>query len=71
MMSCDNNSMRMEPGCNHDSYMPHMCVGYAYVMPQRFTETYDPCKALFCGTLFPQLDMPLGVYEKMEKCCHE
>ena len=39
-------------------------VGYAYVPVQRMTETYAPTEALERGTLFPELDLPLGVYEK-------
>ena len=37
-------------------------VGYAYVPIQQFGEVYAPEEALKRGTLFPELDLPLGVY---------
>ncbi len=39
-------------------------VGYAYVPMQKMRDTYSPLEALKRGTLFPELDLPLGVYEK-------
>ncbi len=39
-------------------------VAYAYVPVQKMQETYPPEKALERGTMFPELDLPLGVYEK-------
>ena len=38
--------------------------GYAYVVPQMANEhnVYPPEKGLKQGTLFPELDKPLGVY---------
>lgn len=39
-------------------------VGYAWVPPQEMKETYSPEEALSRGTMFPELDLPLGVYEK-------
>lgn len=50
-----------------------MCMipGYAYISPQKLSRTYDCDKALEQGTLFPTLDLPLGVYGKQdisEKC---
>jgi hypothetical protein len=41
----------------------NMRVGYAYVPIQKFGETYTPEEALKRGTLFPELDLPYGVYE--------
>lgn len=72
-MYCENNipCSRTDNCFDNDSFMSRICIGYAYVIPQKLTQVYDPHKALFCGTLFPQLDMPLGVYEKMGKCNHE
>lgn len=37
-------------------------VGYAYVPVQTFNNIYSPSDALCRGTLFPELDMPFGVY---------
>lgn len=39
-------------------------VGYAYVPVQMLTDTYDPAQALENGTVFPQLNIPLGSYER-------
>lgn len=33
-------------------------IAMAYVPWQRFGQTYDPCKALNAGTIFPELDKP-------------
>ncbi len=33
-------------------------VAMAYVPFQQMAETYDPEKALHCGTLFPELNKP-------------
>lgn len=33
-------------------------VAMAYVPWQRFSQTYDPDKALEVGTIFPELDKP-------------
>lgn len=37
-------------------------VGYAYVPVQTFNDIYSPAEALCRGTLFPELDMPFGMY---------
>lgn len=39
-------------------------VGYSYVPIQRLGEVYNCDEALKNGTLFPELNMPLGVYGK-------
>lgn len=39
-------------------------VGYAYVPPQVYGETYDPMMSLRQGTAFPCLDLPFGVYQR-------
>lgn len=58
----------------------HNCnrlIGYAYVPFQIAEETnlYDAQMALDRGTIFPPLDLPLGVYGKqlssMEENCYE
>ena len=69
-MSAPNNRMRQTPPC----YCP-MPQGYpkpvacglsalplamAYVPMQTWCTPYTPDKALCRGTLFPQLDLPLG-----------
>lgn len=38
-------------------------VGYAYVPYQTFGEIYGLDEAFRRGTLFPELDLPYGVYE--------
>lgn len=44
-------------GCN-------LRVGYSYVPIQKFGEVYTYSDALKNGTLFPELNLPLGVYGK-------
>lgn len=39
-------------------------VAYAYVPYQEMDKVYGEEKALKQGTLFPELDLPLGVYGK-------
>lgn len=39
-------------------------LGYAWVPIQEFGEVYNYEDALKCGTLFPELNLPLGVYGK-------
>jgi hypothetical protein len=39
-------------------------VAYAYVPFQILETVYDTERALDRGTLFPELDLPLGVYGK-------
>lgn len=58
---CDNGAAKSDNACNI-AYMTdelhHMPVAMAYVPWQRFNDTYDPCKSLQAGTIFPELDMP-------------
>ncbi len=44
----------------------NMAVGYAYVPIQKADDRnlYDPETGLSRGTIFPPLDLPLGVYGK-------
>lgn len=39
-------------------------VAYAYVPVQVLGETYTPQDGLKRGTIFPELDLPMGVYGK-------
>lgn len=39
-------------------------VGYAYVPFQRLGKVYTPEKALSRGTVFPELDISIGEYER-------
>ena len=40
-------------------------VGYAYIPYQkRLGQVYSPQKAIMQGTIFPELDHPIGVYER-------
>ncbi len=53
-MNCNNNSINSsENGLPKDAP-----VGMAYVPWQKFTNTYEPQKALMVGTIFPELDLP-------------
>lgn len=65
-----SNSNTPSPGCN-------WLVGYAYVPIQVADDRnlYDPETGLTRGTIFPTLDLPLGVYgrqvrEAKEGCRH-
>ena len=49
--------------------MQGMCVGYSYVPIQTFGDTYCAEKAFKRGTVFPELDLPLGVYGNNFKNC--
>ncbi len=39
-------------------------VGYAYVPFQKLGRVYTPEKAMVQGTIFPELDIGLGEYER-------
>lgn len=39
-------------------------VGYAFIPPQRLEQVFDAEEALMRGTLFPELYLPYGVYDK-------
>jgi len=39
-------------------------VGYAYVPFQKLGKVYTPEKALSRGTVFPELDISIGEYER-------
>ncbi len=62
------NSVRLCPKgngnmCPQDSGMlDSLALAYAYVPMQKFRLLYSPEKALARGTLFEELDLPLGVY---------
>lgn len=38
------------------------CVGYAYVPVQELGSTYDACKALENGSVFPELVLTMAEY---------
>lgn len=44
-------------------------VGYAFVPTHMLEKVYSPAEALNNGTLFPELNLPKGVYEKGVKNC--
>lgn len=44
------------------SYPKCGCVGYAYVPVQEMQETYEACKGLEAGTIFPELDLDICEY---------
>ncbi len=56
MFSCDINKP-----CECLNELP---LAYAYVPYQKFETPYDMEEALKCGTAFPKLNKPLGVYGK-------
>lgn len=39
-------------------------LAYSYVPIQKLKTVYSACEALENGTLFPELNLPLGVYGK-------
>lgn len=41
-------------------------LGFAYVPIQQFGETYLPKDALDNGTLFPELNIPMQVFDALE-----
>jgi len=43
-------------------------VGYAYVKDQRMEKVYQPARALAVGTVFPELNIPIGEYERGFNC---
>ena len=45
----------------------YACIGYAFVPVQELECTYDPCKALEQGVLFPELDLNICEYGKICK----
>ena len=49
--------------CEYDS-SPARRPGYAYVPVQRMGKVYTPQKAMCEGTIFPELNIPIGVYER-------
>lgn len=61
----ENNRREMRKDCCHtDNQMDGMSLAMAYVPWQHWKETYEPCKALSIGTIFPELNLPL-----MERSC--
>lgn len=66
--SCQNieNNCRKQNddcGCINDD-LDGMPLAMAYVPCQHWKGTYDPCKALNIGTIFPELNFPF-----MERSC--
>lgn len=46
------------PPCEPTPMEPVLPLAMAYVPWQHFSETYDLCKALQVGTIFPDLNLP-------------
>jgi hypothetical protein len=63
-MLYDDKSMdlTMDSGIRKYDISPVACPGYASVVPQTMRETYNDDEALRKGTVFPELDLPLGKY---------
>lgn len=40
------------------SAIDRLPLAMAYVPWQHWGKVYEPCKALYCGTIFPELDLP-------------
>ena len=52
--------------CNRPDIPDTVCgnVGYAYVPFQKLGRVYTPERAMQQGTIFPELDLGLGEYER-------
>lgn len=65
--SCQSNACQSEAsqnmGCGR-SGVEAMPLAMSYVPWQRFRETYEPCKGLRAGTIFPELYLPF-----LERSC--
>lgn len=48
----------------NDACLDDLPLAYAYVPYQGFETPYDKEQALKCGTVFPGLNKPFGVYGK-------
>lgn len=46
-----------ETSCPYNG-IDRMPLAMAYVPWQKWNQTYDPCKALEIGTIFPELNLP-------------
>lgn len=42
-------------------------VAYAYVPPQKLNDLYTVEEGLIEGTIFPELDIPMGEYSPMAR----
>lgn len=60
---CQNSAPCQNKNCMRDG-LDGMPLGMAYVPWQHWKETYEPCKALREGTLFPELCLPF-----LERSC--
>lgn len=55
--------------------LERVCVGYAFVPPQKLEQVFEPEEALLRGSLFPELYLPINVYgkcpcrENRGECC--
>ena len=49
---------------NYSDIKPVMVPGYAAVMEQNMSEIYPEEEALDRGTVFPELHIPMGKYER-------
>jgi len=58
-MQMFSRNMRRNDACLED-----LPLAYAYVPYQGFENPYDKEQALKCGTVFPGLNKPYGVYGK-------
>lgn len=66
--SCRNSSCQSNNACQNRSCMKDemkgMPLGMSYVPWQQWRETYESCKALGAGTIFPELYLPF-----LERSC--
>ena len=46
----------------HENETCQLPIGYIFVPPQQLDEVFTPEEGLSKGTMFPELNMPLGVY---------
>ncbi|MDP4151956.1 MAG: spore coat associated protein CotJA [Bacillota bacterium] len=54
------NEMKQEDTMRYRQ--PTLFLGYAAVPNQSLQQVYDEARALTRGTIFPELDLPYGVY---------
>lgn len=50
--------------CECEQKKPKQRLGYAYVPMQKLEKVYPPNVALKAGTIFPELCIPMGEYER-------
>ncbi|MCI9542194.1 MAG: spore coat associated protein CotJA [Lachnospiraceae bacterium] len=60
----ENTCGKRTEDCCVKNGLEGMPLGMSYVPWQHWKETYEPCKALLIGTIFPELNLPF-----LERSC--